>query len=128
MQSLSGTMWKLVEASASDAEGRELPPPLGPKPMGFVMFEEDRMMGAIVDGQSSSLPEGLVRPFAAYSGSYKFDGTTLVTIADSASSRDLLVEQIRHISFESPARMVARPVNTLLGHTGGMKIMWECVR
>jgi len=37
MQSLDGTMWRLIEASAFDDDGRELSPPLGKHPMGFIM-------------------------------------------------------------------------------------------
>jgi hypothetical protein len=42
MQNFAGTMWKLIEASAFDDEGHELPPPFGKHPMGFAIFEAER--------------------------------------------------------------------------------------
>jgi hypothetical protein len=95
MQSLTGTMWRLIEASAFDDDGHELSPPLGKYPMGFVMFEAERMMGAVIDG-SLALPTDVPsRAFAAYSGTYRFDGSELVTSVDSASSPDLAGQQTR---------------------------------
>lgn len=120
-------MWKLISVSASDSEGRELPPPLGPQPMGFLLFEAERMIGAVGDGRLSLPSNAPSRAFAAYSGKYRFNGEELVTTADSASSPELLTEQVRHISFESPTRMVASPVNTVLGRTGSLKLVWERV-
>src|SRR6516164_1756927 len=55
MQSLDGTVWRLIEASAFDDDGHELSPPLGKHPMGFVMFEAERIIVAVVDG-GLSLP------------------------------------------------------------------------
>src|SRR5262245_17675646 len=105
MQTLSGTIWKLIEASAFDEEGHELTPPLGELPMGFAMFETERMIVAVADGRLSIPPDVQSRAFVAYSGRYTFDGNVLVTSADCASSPDLVGQQIRHIRFESPTRM-----------------------
>ena len=127
MQSLDGTVWRLIEASAFDDDGHELSPPLGKYPMGFVMFEAERMMGAVIDG-SLALPTDVPsRAFAAYSGTYRFDGSELVTSVDSASSPDLAGQQIRHIRFESPTRMVVTPKNKVLGRDAGLKLVWERV-
>jgi hypothetical protein len=127
MQSLAGTMWRLIQASAFDDDGHELSPPLGKHPMGFLMFEAERMMVAVIDG-SLSLPTKVPsRAFAAYSGRYRFDGVELVTSVDSASSPDLAGQQIRHIRFESPTRMVATPKNKVLGRDAGLKLVWERV-
>jgi hypothetical protein len=52
MQSLAGTMWKLIEVRAYDEEGRKLLP-LGPQPAGFTIFEADRMLGAVADMRAS---------------------------------------------------------------------------
>jgi hypothetical protein len=60
MQTLSGTMWKLIEAPGVDEEGHELAPPLGQVPMGFAMFEAERMIVAVADGRLSL-------PLAGYS-------------------------------------------------------------
>jgi uncharacterized heparinase superfamily protein len=127
MQTLSGTMWKLIEASAFDEEGHELTSPLGQHPMGFAMFEAERMMVAVADGRLSLPPDVPSRAFAAYSGRYNFDGTVLVTSVDSASSPDLAGQQIRQIHFESLTRMAATPKNKLLGRDAGLKLVSEKV-
>jgi uncharacterized heparinase superfamily protein len=127
MQTLSGTMWKLIEARGFDEEGHELAPPLGQVPIGFAMFEAERMIVAVADGRLSLPPDIPSRAFAAYSGRYTFDGTVLVTSVDCASSPDLAKQQIRHIRFESPTRMSATPKNTLLGRDAGLKFVWERV-
>jgi hypothetical protein len=65
MPSLSGTMWKLIGASAFDEEGHELTPPLGELPMGFAMFEAERMIVAVTDGRLSLPPDVPARAFVA---------------------------------------------------------------
>ena len=72
-------------------------------------------------------PQMFRRGRAAYSGKYRFDGTELVTSVDSASSPDLAGQQIRHIRFESPTRMVVTPKNKVLGRDAGLKLVWERV-
>jgi hypothetical protein len=76
MQSLFG-VWKLVEARAFDDAGRELPLPLGAQPMGIALFDAERCMAMACDDRTS-IPAEARRAFAAYCGSYTFDGTTLV--------------------------------------------------
>ena len=127
MQNLDGTMWRLIEASAFDDDGHELTLPLGEQPLGFVMYEAGRMIVAVVDARSSLPPDVPARELVAYSGSYRFDGTELVTSVDSASSADLAGEQIRHIRFESPTRMVVTPKNKVLGRDAGLTFVFERV-
>ena len=55
MQSLAGTMWRLVEAVETDEQGTKLPPPLGLHPMGFAIFEAERMLVAVCDDQPGIL-------------------------------------------------------------------------
>ena len=127
MQTLTGTIWRVVEAFAFDAEGREIPSPIGRHPIGIVAFEEDRMIGAVADRPSPGTPS---RVLISYSGPYRFDGTELVTDAEVASRSDLTTQQIRSIRFESPTRMVASPKDDVLG--GGsaisLSLVWELVR
>jgi hypothetical protein len=117
-------MWTLVEASATDEQGTQLPPPLGLHPMGFAMFEAERMIVAVCDDQPPS-PDARRRIFLGYAGKYRFDGTHLVTIPDSASNPELLTEQVRHIRFDNPRRMTATPVTSLLGRARGLTFVWE---
>jgi hypothetical protein len=102
MQSLAGATWKLIEARALDDAGDELPPPLGPQPMGIVIFGGERMMVGVGDGRTSLPPD------------------------DGASSPDLLRDQVRHIEFEGTARFVATPVSGL-ARNAGLRLVWERV-
>lgn len=123
MESLAGTTWRVVEVRAFDGAGRKLQP-LGPHPIGLVIFEAERMLGAITDGQVSLPPDSPPRFFLAYTGTYRFDGTELVTQADDASRPELVVDQIRRIHFESPTRMVMIPVSGVPGQSG-IEVVWE---
>ena len=84
------------------------------------------MLGAIADGRPSLPPDALPRFFIAYTGTYRFDGTELVTQADDASRPELVVDQIRRIRFESSTRMVAIPVSGVPGQRG-IEVIWERV-
>jgi hypothetical protein len=53
----TGSMWKLVEAFETDEQGTALPPPLGLHPMGFVIFEAERMIVAVCDDRSAPSPD-----------------------------------------------------------------------
>jgi hypothetical protein len=123
MQSLVG-IWKLVEARAFDDAGRELPPPLGPHPIGTVVFEAERMAAVAADGRASLPPDASPRFFIAYTGTYRFDGVDLVTRTDDASKPEFMVEQARRIHFESPSRLVAIPVSGVPGRSG-IELVWE---
>ena len=92
MQNLAGTMWRLVEAVETDEQGTKLPPPLGLHPMGFAIFEAERMLVAVCDDQPASSADAGRRIFASYAGKYRFDGAHLATIPDSASNPELLSE------------------------------------
>jgi len=96
VHTLPGTMWKLIEASAFDEQGHELPPPLGQEPMGFTMFEAERVIVAASDGRSSLPSDVRSRAFVAYTGRYHFDGSEIVTTVDGASNLDVPKQQIRH--------------------------------
>ncbi|WP_165982717.1 hypothetical protein [Dankookia rubra] len=49
MDSLAGTMWKLVGVGAGNAAGQDVPSPIGRHPTGFVMFTGDRIPVAVTD-------------------------------------------------------------------------------
>jgi Lipocalin-like domain len=119
-------IWKLVEARAFDDAGRELPPPLCPKPMGIVLFEAERMVGAIGDARASLPTDAAMRFFAAYTGAYQFDGEVLVTNADDASKSELIVEQVRRVRFDGPNRIMVVPTSGMLGYNG-INVVWERV-
>jgi hypothetical protein len=93
--------------------GQEVPSPFGPQPMGVAIFDAERMMVMGGDGRTA-LSSVLKRVFVAYCGNYTFDGTKLVTRADSASGPELIEDQVRHIQFDGPRRMTACRVRACL--------------
>lgn len=125
MQSLAGTMWRVIEVRAFDEAGRKLLP-LGPQPSGFAIFEAERMLAALADARASLPPDAPPRFFVAYTGTYRFDGVELVTRADDASKPELVVDQVRRIRFEGENRLVAVPVSGLPGQSG-TEVVWERV-
>jgi hypothetical protein len=123
VQSLVGN-WKLLEVRAFDDAGHELPQAFGPQPMGFAVFEAERMIVVVADGRTSPPADALPRAFVSYGGNYQFDGTKLVIHADSASNPGLIKDHVRHVEFEGKDRFVA----TLAGQNGGVRLVWERVR
>ena len=123
MQSLAGTTWRVIAAHAPDAAGADTLP-LGPHPIGSVTFDAERMIGAIGDGRNSLPPGAPPRFFVAYTGFYRFDGVELVTRVDDASNPHLMVDQVRHLRFESETRMVAIPVSGMPDQQG-IEVVWE---
>ena len=121
MVNLIGT-WKLLEARAYDVDGTELPPPLGPEPMGVILYGPERIMVTLGDGRRQAPSP---RAFNSYAGSYVFDGETLVIRVDSASSPDLMDQQIRRLIFETPDRYVAVPMTPFFGIGSGVKHSWQ---
>ena len=126
MQSLIG-LWKLIEAHAFDEKGMELPPPLGPTPMGVVLFEAERMIGVIGDGRAAMISEAAPRAFFSYAGSYVFDGDKLVTRVDGASSPEGFADQVRRVTFQTPSRILVVPLSRVLNRSSGLQLIWDRV-
>ena len=126
MQKLAGTTWKLVGVSAHDESGREVESPL-PQPMGITMFSDDRILAAVTDTRSPQPPDTPPRVFFSYTGTYRFDGTTLFTTADDASRPDLVTDHVRDMRFESEKRLVVTPKTSLLGRAAGLTFVWDRV-
>jgi hypothetical protein len=127
MQAVTGT-WRLVRATAKDAEGRVLPPPYGGHGMGRVVLAPDgRMMAVLCDGRRE-LPAGVTREYSSYCGNYTFDGVRLVTRVDAASDPSRVgSDQVREVRFED-GLMVLRP--PLRGYGSGVEqreLYWERV-
>ena len=119
MTSLTG-VWKLIKTRAVDNAGNELPPPLGPEPMGVILYEAERMMVVVCDGRQIIPPGAGERAFISYAGAYRLHGDELVTRVDGASSPDGFADQVRQIRFEGPNRYVASP-------RPGVELTWERV-
>jgi hypothetical protein len=125
MRNLTGTMWRVVAARSFDKEGHELLP-FGPHPIGFAIFEAVRMLVAIGDGRALLPANGPPRRFVSYTGAYRFDGVELVTSPDDASRPEHMVQQVRHLRFESDTRMVAVLISGL-PELRGSEVVWERV-
>ena len=108
MPSIVGT-WKLVRATAKDANGKPLPEPYGGKGIGRVVFTADgRMQSVVCDGRRE-IPSGQSRDYNSYCGNYSFDGTRLITRVDAASDPSRIgSDQVREVSFDGD-RMILRP-------------------
>jgi hypothetical protein len=108
MSSIIGT-WRLVAATAKDANGNSLPPPYGGKGLGRVAFTgEGRMMAVVCDGRPS-LPDGTRRDYSSYCGNYTFDGSRLVTRVDAASDPTRIGgDQVREAYLDGE-RLILRP-------------------
>jgi hypothetical protein len=125
MHNLTGTMWRVVAARSFDKEGHDLLP-FGPHPIGFAIFEAVRMLVAIGDGRALLPANGPPRRFVSYTGAYRFDGVELATSPDDASRPEHMVQQVRHLRFESETRMVAVLISGL-PELRGSEVVWERV-
>lgn len=67
------------------------------------------MLVAVADVRSPLQPDTLSRALLSYTGAYRLDGAELVTIADAASRRDMVTEQVRDVRFEGSTRMMVTP-------------------
>ncbi len=124
MQTLLGT-WKLIEARAFDEMGNEAPSPLGPAPMGLVLFEAERMVGVVADGRPAMPPDSPQRAYLSYAGSYRLDGETLIARVDGASSPDEFADQVRRITLRGPNRFVVVPLSRVLDRSSGLELVSE---
>ena len=123
MRNPTGIMWRVVAARSFDKEGHELLP-FGPHPIGFAIFEAVRMLVAIGDGRALLPANGPPRRFVSYTGAYRFDGVELVTSPDDASRPEHMVQQVRHLRFESDTRMVA-VLTSGLPELRGAEVVWS---
>ena len=124
MQSLSGAIWKLVEVRASDEEGREIES-LIPYPLGITMSGDERILAAVTDTRVTQPPNAPARVFFSYTGTYRWDGMTLTTVADAASQPDMVTQHVRDMRFDGPRRLVVTPKTSLLGRAAGLTFIWE---
>jgi hypothetical protein len=109
MPSIVGT-WKLVRATAKDANGKPLPEPYAGKGIGRVVFTADgRMQSVVCDGRCE-MPPGQSRDYNSYCGNYSFDGTRLITRVDAASDPSRIgSDQVRGVRFEGEHVVLSPP-------------------
>ena len=119
--------WKMVDATARDADGKALPKPYGPKGMGLVTLNADgRTMAVLCDGRGA-LPDGTAREYASYCGNYTFDGQTLVTRVDASSIPRIAIggDQVRKVRFDGKRLVLIPPPLAVNGGMVHREIFWE---
>jgi len=127
MDALEG-LWRLVESSAWDDRGNELPPPYGRVPFGEMMFRGGRMLAAVCkDDPDFVLGES--RRFSSYGGCYAFDGKTLVTRVDmSSDSQRIGGEQQRVLVFVDARTIIMHPPQRVYeGSMERRELKWQQV-
>jgi hypothetical protein len=125
MRDIVGT-WRLVATTAHDPSGAPMPPPYGPQPMGTVTFTAGGRMAAVLCDSRAAVPEGEMREYQSYCGTYTYDGALLVTRVDAASDpARMATDQVRRVSFEGE-RMVLRPPVDRVGGVERQRVLsWE---
>ena len=118
--------WKLVRASAKDANGNPLPEPYGGKGIGRVVFTPDgRMQSVVCDGRRE-LPPGQSRDYNSYCGNYSFDGTRLITRVDAASDPSRIgSDQVRGVRFEGERVVLTPPPRHAGSAQEYRELTWE---
>jgi hypothetical protein len=118
--------WRLLSTEGRDDQGKLLPPPYGPKPMGLVVFAPDgRMMAVLCDGRAR-LPDGAPRQYVSYAGNYSFDGETLTTRVDASSEASRVGgDQVRSASFDGRRMTLKPPRRMFAGQMQDQQLVWE---
>ena len=125
MTNVIGT-WRLVKATASDAQGRELPPPYGGQPMGRIVLGADGRMMALVCDNRQEIPAGEKREYGGYCGNYTYDGRRLVTRVDGAADPSRLgTDQVRGVRFEGDLMVLRPPLRNYGSGEQQREIYWE---
>ena len=128
MQDLVG-VWRLVDITNKDMDGKLLPSSYGPLKMGLITFtEHNRMMVVICDGRVH-LPEGMAtREYTSYAGTYRFDGKTLVTAVDCSTPTNpprIGTDQVRPARFEGNRVILTAPPVEIDGIVNYRDLTWE---
>jgi hypothetical protein len=94
--------------------------------MGFVVFNADgRMMAVLCDGRRE-LPHGTPRDYSSYCGNYTFDGSRLITRVDAASDPARIgSDQIREVRFEGECLVLRPPPRNTAGGPEQRELTWE---
>ena len=124
-ESIVGT-WTLRSTRAWDDNGEALPAPFGPIPRGLVAFYDNaRMMCVLTDGRAGTETSS-TREYSTYTGSYTFNGSTLVTQVDgSVDASRVGGEQVRAVRFEAGYLYLQPPSRPRHGGTEHRELKWR---
>jgi hypothetical protein len=123
MLSIIGT-WRLVEVRAFDTEGRAVQHGYGQPPMGVLQLGPDRMMAVLGDSRPPAAGEN--RFYTSYTGSWRFDGTTLITRVDACSDPTRLgTDQVRGVRTEGERVVLLPPPRMVDGVMQQPELVWE---
>ncbi|MEQ8813700.1 MAG: lipocalin-like domain-containing protein [Marinovum algicola] len=125
MRDIVGT-WRLVTTAAHDRDGRALPQPYGPSPIGTATFTAaGRMIAALCDGRPE-VPGGAPREYVSYCGDYRYDGAILATRVDGTSDAPRMgTEQVRRVAFDGHLMVLRPPEDTVDGVARQRVLTWE---
>jgi hypothetical protein len=119
-------VWKLINITNRDAQGNILRSSYGPRKMGLITFNDDhRMMVVISDGREH-LPSARPREYSSYAGTYRFDGTTLVTRVDCSTVPDRMhTDQVRPAVLAGNRVTLSAPPADIEGVVHYRQLTWE---
>jgi len=119
-------VWKLVNIVNRDEQGNILRSSYGPKKFGLITFNDDhRMMVVIQDGREN-LPSSRKREYSSYAGTYRFDGTTLVTKVDCSTIPDRMgTDQVRPAQLDGNRVTLTAPPAEIEGVVHYRQLTWE---
>jgi Lipocalin-like domain len=125
MNDIVGT-WRLVMTRAHNDAGEPMHPPYGPNPMGVVVFSADRMVAVLCDSRPALPADEPEREYSSYCGTYRFDGTTLVTRVDASSDPTRIgTDQVRRVRFDAERLVLMPPARPWRGVTQHRELFWE---
>lgn len=125
MLSLIGT-WRLVAVRATGPDGAPLADhQYGPEPWGLLQVSATRMQAASGDGRAV-MPPGRQRFWSAYTGAWRFDGTTLVTRVEDSNLPDRIGgDQVRQVRADGERVWLMPPARLVDGQMQQLELQWE---
>jgi hypothetical protein len=119
--------WKLVDAKAIDADGKTLPQPYGGDAvMGrLTLNAEGRMVSVICDSRLE-IPPGETREYTSYCGTYRVEGSQLITRVDAAADEDRMgTDQVRDVRLEDGLMILQPPLKPYGARVEKRELRWK---
>lgn len=130
--------WKLVNTSATTAEGKPLVSPMGDHPTGFLVYTAEGRMSLLIthEGRPKLSGDRLDSPMeerakafstmVAYAGRYRMEGNRLVHQVEAASSQNWVgIELPRIVTFDGNRVKLEAPLQERHGVTQKFEQVWE---